>query len=131
MATVGGFRVTSASAPAGRLGGWGGCSALPAVQVLVLMVQGETGHLPLQVSKLWLHCHVGAEEEAAQDVPAEKSHRRGTCLRRKRPRIGRVLENWCDSRLVALQPASAFGTWTTVAFLRPLRIQLLITKSVG
>lgn len=37
---------------------------------------------------------------------------------------------WCDSRLVALQPALASRTWTTVAFLCPLCVQLLITKPV-
>lgn len=36
----------------------------------------------------------------------------------------------CDSRLVALQPALAFRTWTTVAFLGPLSVQLLVTKPV-
>lgn len=41
----------------------------PAVQVLVLVVEGEAGHLPLQVSKLWLHRHVGTEEEATQNIP--------------------------------------------------------------
>lgn len=57
-------------ATAGRLGG----AALPAVQVLVLMVQGETGHLALQVSKLWLHRHIGTEEEATQNIPTHKYH---------------------------------------------------------
>lgn len=37
---------------------------LPAIQVLVLVVEGEAGDLTLQVSKLWLHSHVGTEEEA-------------------------------------------------------------------
>lgn len=37
----------------------------PAVQVLVLVVEGEAGHLTLQVSELWLRRHVGAEQEAA------------------------------------------------------------------
>lgn len=46
--------------------------ASPAVQVLVLVVEGEAGHLPLQVPKLWFSRHVGAEEEAAQDVPAQR-----------------------------------------------------------
>lgn len=46
--------------------------ASPAVQVLVLVVEGEAGHLPLQVPKLWFRRHVGAEEEAAQDVPAQR-----------------------------------------------------------
>lgn len=40
------------------------------------------------------------------------------------------ISSYCDSRLVALQPALAFRTWTTVAFLCPLSIQLLITKPV-
>lgn len=51
-------------------------------------------------------------------------------LAQKRPRMESVFGNLCDSRLVALQPALAFRTWTTVAFLRPLRVQLLITESV-
>ncbi len=38
---------------------------LPAVQVLVLVVEGEAGHLTLQVSELWLHRHIGTEQEAA------------------------------------------------------------------
>lgn len=37
------------------------------------MVESEAGHFPLQVSKLWFGRHVGAEEEAAQDV-AEGPH---------------------------------------------------------
>ena len=45
---------------------------LPAVQVLVLVVEGEAGHLPLQVSKLWLHRHVGTEQEAAQNIPRQE-----------------------------------------------------------
>ena len=36
------------------------------------MVQGETGHLALQVSKLWLHRHIGTEEEATQNIPMQK-----------------------------------------------------------
>lgn len=112
----------------GEGGGVG--AALPAVQVLVLMVQGEAGHLPLQVSKLWLHGHIGTEEEATQNIPAQKTQQSVKCERRKQPRVERLPGNRCDSRLVALQPASAVGTWATVAFLRPLRVQLLITKSV-
>lgn len=92
------------------------------------MVQGETGHLALQISKLWLHRHVGTEEEAAQNVPTHKYHQSGNHRCKKGAQDG---GNWRDSRFVALQPASAFGAWTTVAFLRPLCIQLLITKSVG
>lgn len=37
----------------------------PAVQVLVLVVDGEAGHLTLQVSELWLDGYVDTEQEAA------------------------------------------------------------------
>lgn len=38
---------------------------LPAIQVLVLVVEREAGHLTLQITELWLHRHVGTEEKAA------------------------------------------------------------------
>lgn len=44
---------------------------LPAVQVLVLVVECEAGHFTLQISKLWLHRHIGTEQEAAQNIPKQ------------------------------------------------------------
>lgn len=40
-------------------------TVLPAVQVLVLVIEGEAGHLTLEVSKLWLRCHISTEQEPA------------------------------------------------------------------
>lgn len=104
----------------------------PAVQVFVLVVQGEAGHLTQQVSELWLQRHIGAEEEAAQNIPVQK--KREPCLPYRNWSLISALDSvqgqaadirisaggMCDSRLVALQPTLAFRTWTTVAFLRPL-----------
>lgn len=106
----------------------------PAVQVFVLVVQGEAGHLTQQVSELWLHRHIGAEEEAAQNIPVQ--NKREPCLpninwslisalfsvQKQAADIRISAGGMCDSRLVALQPTLAFRTWTTVAFLRPLRV---------
>lgn len=40
----------------------------PAVHVSVLMLDGQTGELPLQLTKARLGCQIGAQEQSTQNV---------------------------------------------------------------
>lgn len=43
-------------------------AASPAVHVSVLMVDGQTGELPLQFTKPRLSCQIGAQQQTTQNV---------------------------------------------------------------
>ena len=97
------------------------------------MIYSQAGHLSLQIPKLWLHCHVGTEQEAAQHIPVGRRDMGMYWVVFSRAELTVQCDSttWGDSRLVALQPPLSLRAETTVALVCALRIQLLVTEPVG
>lgn len=104
----------------------------PAVHVSVLMVNGQTRELPLQFAKPRLVCHIGAQQQTAQNISdgdnggGKKSLGSGVFA----VQFHFMKPNSVYSLFVALHPSLTTGVWATVSFHAALRVQLFIAESV-
>lgn len=117
-------------------------AASPAVHESVLVVDGQTGELPLQLTKSWLLGQISAEQQTAQNVSeGDKGGNQRNEFRYSLQYFPSVLclcsfrfSLWGPSvysLLVALHPALTTGVWATVSFVCTLRVQLFVAESVS
>lgn len=101
----------------------------PAVHVSVLVLNHQTGGLPLQLAKARPIRQIGAQQQTTQYVSVRG--RKESADSGVHSGVLKTGATEFHSLLVALDPSLTTGIWTAVSFLRAFRIQLFVAESVG